>query len=341
MIQGSNINQLPGAKAAEPAPISARERAIAALMTPNTPEQAQAQHPVQNPSQVAPEEFTAVQRSLSKGEPQKQLDTNEGVSSPAEAETKPTEEALSNHYAVLARKEKAIRQREQQLRQREAAIKAQDEAAKAKPAAPAFDESKYVPKERLTQDPFKVLGELGLTYDQLTELAMNAPKPEQLALLNEIKTLREEMQAMKGETKKTFEEQQELQRTQAVTQIRNEVKALVRQDPQFETVRATGSVDDVVELIEKVYDQDGILLTVEDAAQQVEDYLVDRAIKLTRLSKIQKRLQPKATPQTAAQTKTGGQPEKKPIQTLTNSIASSRQMSARDRAIAAFKGEKI
>ncbi len=332
-INSPSINQLPNAQSNTPPALTARDRAIAALMKPNTPAQEAGQQLVKNATQISPEEMTVVQAPTRKAV---QNDIVEGNEASPKAETKETEESLSSHYAVLARKEKAIRQREQQLRQRESAAKALEEATKA-PPKPSFDESKYVDKTRLTQDPFKVLSELGLTYDQLTELAINAPKPEQLALLNEIKTLKEEMQALKGETKKSFEDQQTAQRTEAINQIRSEVKALVKMDPQFETVRATNSVDDVVELIEKVYDKDGILLTVEDAASQVEEYLMDEAIRLAKLKKIQQRLQPKASAST--EVKTTSQTEKKPLQTLTNSIASNRPVSARDRAIAAFKGE--
>ncbi len=326
-IQGANINQLPNAKAGEPPKLSALERAKAAFMKPTTETQAAAQGatPPQTPLETPQ---------------QSQNDTVESISAPAEspqAETKAPDEALSSHYAILARKEKALRQREQQLRAKEAATRAQEEAAKA-PPKPAFDESKYIPKDRLTQDPFAVLGELGLTYDQLTEFAMNAPKQEQIMMSNELKALKAELAALKGETeqtKKTFQESQDLSRTQAIASIKAEVSSLVRQDPSLEMIKSTSSIDDVVGLIEKVYDTDGILLTVEEAAQEVENYLTEEALKLSKLKKIQQRLQPS----NAAAPKTTGQPQKTPLKTLTNSIASSRQLSARERAILAFKGE--
>lgn len=339
-----NLNALPvpsttGAKSE--AQISARERAIQALMKPNTPTQAAAQEaPVQNPTQVSPEEMSAlnVNRSISKPELAQNDISETEVSQVSEEAPKTPSEPISSQYATLARKEKALRQQQQALRAREAELKAKEAALQA-PKAPTIDESKYVPKDRLTADPFTVLNELGLTYDQLTELALNAPKPEQLAMMNEVRALKAEIAALKGETentKKSFEENQKQQYTQAMNQIRNEVKHLVKIDPQFETVAATNSINDVVELIERTFNEDGILMTVEEAAQQVEEYLVEEAIKLAKLKKIQQKIAPKPA---APVQKPNSQPEQSQLKTLTNSVSSSRPLSAKERAVLAFQGK--
>ncbi len=113
---------------------------------------------------------------------------------------------------------------------------------------------------------------------------------------------------------------------------------MVNSDPQFETIKATESVQDVVELIESTFheglDDDhpkGTVLTVEEAAQIVEDYLADEAEKLARLSKIQKRLAPKE--QTPPKQDSSVQPQRQP--TLTNGMtgAPKREYSQRQRAM--------
>ena len=123
---------------------------------------------------------------------------------------------------------------------------------------------------------------------------------------------------------------------QAITQIRSDTKKLVTASEEFEAIANTNSVDDVVELIERTFKQDGTLLTVEEAAKQVEDYLVEEAFKLTKLKKIQQRL---ATAQKPAEPKL--EPTKQPqtMKTLTNAVSSPGKLSVRERAIAAFKGE--
>lgn len=320
---------------------SARDRAMAKLL--GTPSQAQ-QAPVSNPSSVSPEEMSAIapaaeeEDEFEKAKNQAQKHPDESSESETKAETKVSEEPLSSQYAILARKEKAIRLRDQQLKAREAAIKASEEAAKA-PKAPSFDETKYVSKEKLSQDPFSVLTEMGLTYDQLTEFALNGPKPKEIELMNEIKSMRDELKALKGDTestRKTFQEYQEQNEKHGINELTKRATTLIDTNPEFETIKETGSIGDVVELIKQTLKEDGVLLTVEEAAQQVEDYLVEEALKLARIKKIQQKLAPKAP---AEGQKLTDQSKKSELKTLTNSVGTSRQLSARERALLAFEGK--
>ncbi len=329
-VSAPSIVPVTGAKTE--AQVSARDRAIQAMQS-----QAQ-QTPVQNPTNVSPEELTAI-KAPSKPE---QLSNSERLVSPeVKAETKTSEEPLSSQYAVLARKEKQLRLRDQQLKQREAAIRASESSAKPAPTtAPSIDESKYIPLDRLQKDPIGTLLEKGFTYEQLTEAALNGPRQEDMHTQNELRLLREEIAKLKGDTestKKSFEEQQTAQRQQAERQIRSDVVRLVQQDPTFETIKETRSVGDVVELITKTFDEDGILLTVEEAAQQVEEYLIDEALKLSRLKKIQQRLQP-SNAATSPQKPTV-QSQQQQMKTLTNSVGSNRPLSAKERALLAFEGK--
>lgn len=323
-IAAPTLNSIPNAQATPQ--ISARDKAVQAFMKGSqAASQAQEAPPIANPTQVSPEEFSAVQTKYREQASQK--DTNEAA--PAEKAAEP----LSSQYAVLARKERALRQREQQLRAREAAIKP---AAAPEEAKPAFDESLYVKRDRLTQDPFTVLNELGLSYDQLTELAMNAPKPEQLAMQNELRALREEMKALKGETQKSLETSQQQQNEQALGLMRNEAKKLIASDPSLEMARVTPGVEkEIVKLIEDTYYKDGEFLSVEEAAQMVEDYLSDEAIKYARVKKIQQKLQPKSEPVQ----KPNGQPSQPQLKTLTNSVTGQRPLTMRERAILAFENK--
>jgi len=157
--------------------------------------------------------------------------------------------------------------------------------------------------------------------------------------MSELKALKDEIKALKGETennKKSFEEQQTAQRTQAIKQITSDVTNLVKSDPQFEAIRQTRSVKDVVELIEKTFDEDGIYLSVEDAASQVEEYLVEESLKLAKLKKIQQRMQQS---QQAATKPSTDPKQQQQMKTLTNSVNSSRPLTARERALLAFENK--
>jgi len=318
---------------------AAGQRAIEMIQNGGSP-QAQ-QHPVQNPTQISPEEASAVRSA--RAAPKDQNSNNESLPPQGQEETKAEEQPLSSRYAALARQERANRLKDQQIRQERATLEAEKAKIAAERSKPTsqFDESKYVSKEDLLRDPIRTLLNQGLTYDQLTEAAINGPSQENMATQNELRALREEMKALKGETentKKSFEEANTAQRTQAKRQIRADVARLVQVDPAFETIKATRSVGDVVELITKTFDEDGILMTVEEAAQQVEDYLLDEALRLTKLSKVQSRLAPRA-PAPDATPKATAQPQQQQMKTLTNSVNASRPLSAKERAILAFENK--
>lgn len=322
---------------------SAKQRAIAMLTKGGPSDQSVRQEAVSNPTQVSPEELSAIQPSSSSEE--KQKDSVEEIVKAAEApkaEETPKEDPISTQYAVLARKEKALRAKQQQ---QETAIKAREAAIAAKEAEFKTKESEYqsnyISKDKLSPDNiWNTLAERGISYDQLTEMALNQPKadPGTLYLIDQLKS---EIQSLKGEqnnVKKSYEQQQQDSYKQAVHQIKTEAKQLINSDSNFETIKATGSIDDVVSLIEETFKSDGVLLTVEEAAREVEEYLVTEALKLARLSKIQQKLTPAQASKPEAM-KSQSQTQQPQIKTLTNSVTTSRQLTARERAIAAFKGQ--
>jgi hypothetical protein len=184
-----------------------------------------------------------------------------------------------------------------------------------------------------------VLAKLGLSYDDLTTAALNAPKPQDVRVAQLEEKLKQYEAKASQEAEKVArrinEEQQTMQYQQALGQIRNEAKSLIENDPQFEMVKTTDSVADVVELIEKTFQREGVLLSVEDAAQAVEDYLTDEALRFAKVSKIQQKLA------TALAPKQPAAPAPKPTEksTLTNSMGAQRQLSARERAILAAEGK--
>lgn len=321
---------------------SARDRAIAAL-SGNAPDV--------NASKVSPEEMGAIKRpdnnsdakddqktdAKADGEKEsKASDEKEVTDSSSEEGEKP----LSTQYAALARKEKALRAKamtqEQAFKAREAALAAREAEINSKLQQSQAD---YISKEELRKNTLGVLEQLGVTYDQLVEEAVARQSPEAQYVKQLREELKSELKAIKEEqesTKKSFEEQQTQAYRDAVNQIRNETKALVASDDSFETIRATNSVDDVVELIERTFQEDGVLMSIEQAAQAVEDYLVEEATKLANLKKLKSKFgisEPAKSEQKPAQSQSGE------MKTLTNAMTTTRQLNAKERAILAFKGE--
>jgi len=319
---------------------SARDRAIAKLMTPPA-----TQHPVSNPTQISPEELGALpQKGIGEEAPQATEDASQKADTPAKSEE---QAPLSSQYAQLARKEKAIRAKAQEIRAKEDAIRAREEALKAKESTPATPQTPS-PSQRDrwasgdVRERLAVLNEIGASYDDVTQVMLNQPSQETSQLLSIVDELKSEIKALRGEqenSKKSYAEQQQRQYQQAVNQIRNEVKATVSTTEDFETIRATSSYDDVVELIERTFKDDGVLLTADEACRQVEEYLVEEATKIAKLKKIQSRLAPQqAASKQTAESQTQGKTQSQP-KTLTNSMTSAKPLSAKERAILAFQGK--
>lgn len=322
---------------------SARERAIA-MLTKGAPEAAAPAEraPVSNPTSVSPEEMSALVSTESVEDRQKHLSEDASAEeAPKEATKEPKEETLSSQYAILARKEKAHRARALELKTREDALRAREASLNA-PAQPEAPKGLSI-EERIKKDPFSVLNELGITYDDLTARAMNQPSAEEQrisALEAKYEAKLKALEDAQEATKKTFEDRDKQSYTQALSQIRNEAKMLVDNNADFETIKATNSLNDVVELIEETFKADGTLLTVEEAAREVEDHLMEEAMKIIKIKKIQQRLQSSAPKAEAAKPQSQA-PKQQTMKTLTNAVGATRALTARERAIMAFKGEKF
>lgn len=239
-------------------------------------------------------------------------------------------------YAELARKEKALRAKEQawksQLAEKEQGWKAQEQEY----------QSKYIPKERLLTDTMGALQEAGLSYDQIVQQMMNPPSQEaiiNMQLQKKIQELEEKLESRFSSYEETQKQSQAKQYENALNSIRNEVKTMVASDPStWEMINANGvdGQDAVVAYIEDTFKETGRTMSVQEAAQVIEDYLLEESVKLMSLSKIKSKLAPQPeTPQVP------GKPQVPKTLTHANAPTSTRPMSARERAIAAFKGQKI
>lgn len=243
------------------------------------------------------------------------IKTDQAPSAPSGTEEKG--EQLSPQFAALARKEKAIRLEAQKIKaEREAFAKERDQ----------FKSPGYITKDELMKNPIGILTSHGWSPDQIAQMLLSdTHQPTQQD--QERKQLLARIEELEGKHKKVesrFDEQQTQDREQAIGQIRNEVKVLVDSDEAFETIKASNKMDAVVEHITQTYDEDGVLLSVEDAATEVENALVEEAMKLMSLSKIKDRLNPpvEAAPVKqqgiSVQQRTAGQP----IKTLTHDMSS-------------------
>lgn len=326
-----------------------KARAVAAFNQANQQPAAQV---VQNQNSISAEEMGAIipQSSQQVDKVADIEETVETAEAPSEevpkAESKPKEDpALSRQFAQLARQERALRakaaQQDQALKAREAAIQAREAEISSK--SQQYQDG-YISKDRLLRDTLGTLAEAGINYEEITRQAMNqtARDPRMEAMVDELKAEIKTLKQANETSQKTYNEQQQQAYQAAVKQIRQDAVSLVKADPiAYEAIAKTGSVKDVVDLITQTYDKDGVLLTVEEAAQEVENYLIDQGVNtLGRIDKIKKKLGMNAS--SSAQKTQTPSPTKQtqPMKTLTNATSSTRPLSARERAILAF-GNKL
>jgi hypothetical protein len=309
---------------------------------------------VANPNQVSAEELSAIRAKtpaevLSNAQPGTETDNTTEVEQVTEVKAKePVKEpAVSRLYAQLAKQERALRakaqQQEQQFKQREAALQAREAEAQQKSE---INQKGFISLERLKNDPLGAMSEAGVSYDEVAQQIINPSKvdPRLQATIDALKAEIADLKKSTDEGREAMTRQQQEAYNTAVKQIETDVRNLVTADPNFELIKANRAVKDVVKLIEDTYNKDGVLLTVEEAAQEVENYLDEKITNLTKLEKIRRKLGQQTT--NAAQAKkaqpaaTKG-PDSAPatMKTLTNAVSSTRKLSARERAILAFKGE--
>ncbi len=326
----------------------ARSRAIAMLSGQT---QGQQTTPVANSNNISPEEVGAIKSGVQTQENADESTTIESQGEESQEETQttiPEAELQSKQLAALVRREKAIRAKQTQ---QEAAIKSREDALAAREAqlaskASTFDQSKYISKDKFKQSPLEVMAEAGLSYDEIVQQMVNQTPldPRLTAQINKLEAEIQRLNEANENSTKNQQSQQQQAYDAAVRQIKMDAESLVDSNPEYETIKATNSIDDVVELIKQTYEKDGVLMSVEEAALEVENYLIEEAMKLTSIGKIKKRLE---TASTAAlksnkQTPPLNQPKQpQPMKTLTNATGSSAQLSARERALLAFKGEKF
>lgn len=242
------------------------------------------------------------------------------LSIPPTNETPEAQEAirpLSAQQAEMARtrRARALEAKERALAEREMALKSQMESMPSKDA---------VPLSRIKSETLNVLLEAGVSYDDLTKAILaNQGDPE-------VRALKSELEALKAGVDKKFVDQETEQRKQILSEMRREASLLASQSENFALVKETRSIPDVMSLIEKTYDSTGEVLEVSEAMGLVEAELLKDAERLAKIEKVKNRFmqQPPLV-----------QPQQRPqMTTLTNKHTASAQMSARDRALAAFYG---
>ena len=216
------------------------------------------------------------------------LDASEEVEQSLEEAREPEKsDDFSRKFAALSRREKEIRAKEAEYDKRIAELEERLGSFGKKPEP----EPELPIEYRLKKDPLRALEDMGLSYDKLTELALNDGKltPEM-----QMRLMREELE---GDYKKKFEELENrlLEKEKSDEQRRyddiqrgfqNEIEDFVESNSdKYELIKANEANDIIYDVIEEHYNDTGRILDIEEAAEAVENYLEEEAEKIFRLGK--------------------------------------------------------
>jgi hypothetical protein len=244
-------------------------------------------------------------------EPSTEVETTTDQSTEAHStqDAEITNDEFAKRFAALTRKDKEFRQEKEQWEAEKAqfeAMKAELESLKAE-KTPQEEE---MPLEyRLKREPLKVLAELGLDYETLTNLAINDGKlsPEQKMELMQ-QDLERKMESTYGsklealQQKLEEKEQLEIQQREerAVAEFKSNITNHLQENAaEYELIAAQDANDLVYQVIEEHYNETGRILEIKDAADAVESHLTEEAQKLLKLKKLVG--QPTPTPESKVQ----------------------------------------
>ena len=216
------------------------------------------------------------------------LDASEEVEQSLEEAREPEKsDDFSRKFAALSRREKEIRAKEAEYDKRIAELEERLGSFGKKPEP----EPELPIEYRLKKDPLRALEDMGLSYDKLTELALNDGKltPEM-----QMRLMREELE---GDYKKKFEELENrlIEKEKSDEQRRyddiqrgfqNEIEDFVESNAdRYELIQANEANDIIYDVIEEHYNDTGRILDIEEAAEAVENYLEEEAEKIFKLGK--------------------------------------------------------
>lgn len=242
--------------------------------------------------------------------------TQENAISDTDVQTKPAPEAIqqvSPQVAALAKHKRALDARESKLEEREKALESKGQSSR------ADLEQKVKSGQALS-----VLQDLGITYDQLTKELLGQPVSPDFNQLKEeiIKSVDEKLAGKDvAQEAAVFDHMK-----------RNVDKLSATEDYPF--IKAWKSQDKVMELIKRSWSENGEILDEEEAMGLIEAELKEDAKVYAKLLK-----EPEPTTQAAGepppkQTQMSG------IKTLTNKDSARPGSNRRQRALAAFLGQK-
>ena len=201
-------------------------------------------------------------------------------------ESSQKEDEFSSKFAALSRKEKAIRDRESDY---EAKMAEYEEKLAEMNREP--EKEPELPLEyRLQKNPIETLEELGLSYEQLTDIVLNDGKIStdmQLKLMRQDidKKYEGKLEKLERELEERDKNQEQQKYDEAVDNFKFQLDDFVATNEDYELIQANDASSLVFEVIEEHYNDTGRVLDMKEAADSVESHLETELRKVLEKSK--------------------------------------------------------
>jgi len=207
---------------------------------------------------------------------------------------------LSPKLSAIARKEQAQRAKEKAFAEKERSFTER-----------LADADRYQAlKEKIAKEDYTGLEELGVKYDGYVKHEINKENSKD-PTVQRIKELEERIEALtKGQEEK---EVSDYEMNQSLW--KNEIKKAVDENPEFSTIKDLGAYDIVLQHVNDSFEEDGVELTVDQAAKEIEEALVAKAEKFASVTKLKNK---------APDAKVLGAPKPK-VQTITQNLTTTPQ----------------
>jgi len=252
-------------------------------------QQADIQQPTVTVSPEAKPEMT-VQPGQNGPDNSQTKSTGETPSAAENNQSKPSDDPrLSSRFAALSRKDKELRGKERALKEQEAALKQWQESQKL-----------------LQENPLAFVEKSGLSLDKLIALALQQPgEPDPMQ--KELNAVKQKIESWDKQYEDALKAHQAAVEAQAEADSKASIRHFVEQaKDKYELVAVNDAIDDVYDLIyedwvsQDVPPEQRTPMSLEKAAQAVEDYFFEEAQKLLKANKIRAALQPGSQQETAA-----------------------------------------
>jgi len=263
----------------------------------------------QGDSSVMANAIEAEQRA-SAGDPVQEAVEQQQEANQSQGEEKKENDLFSSKFAALSRKEKELRRKEAELEE-----KLRLKEAELEDKLSGFQGTEAF-QSQLKENPLKVLSDLGVTYDDLTQMALNEGSPTtEMLLKRQEEQFKQQLEDLRNEYLNDKKSAEEEKYNQVIDNFVNEITNFVNTNETYELIRAQDAVGLVYDVIEEYHEESGRILDVKEAADAVEQYLENQARELLSIKKLGFS---QAEAEQIMEAKAEGSEQKQPGATLSN-----------------------